>query len=223
MCPQNAVVDLPVYTGKVQKKVLDAMADQNFGEPVGEIGRIGVAPVPLNVACGTAEDNGARRFLCQQFGRLLHSRRWHHPVLISGLRLSLEQEGGHQEWQLFRTRQRIDWLELIGDVFPRFCVGAVGVGVEGEVPKVDAAPFGDGPHPIFAAHRARCGRPLVPGAGQSGVGVDRNTQVRCGPCCVPCVAVVVEFDAKGHGGQVAETSALGQKRKAPPMRAGLFG
>ena len=64
MRPQNAVVDLAIYTGKVQKKVLDAMADQNFGESVGEIGWIGVAPVPLNVACGTAEDNGTRRFLC---------------------------------------------------------------------------------------------------------------------------------------------------------------
>ena len=114
MCPQNAVVDLPVYTGKVQKKVLDAMVDQNFGESVGEIGWVRVAPVPLDVACGAAEDNGAWRFLCQQFGRLLYSRRWHHPVLISGFRLSLEQEGGQQKWQVFRTRQRIYWLEFIG-------------------------------------------------------------------------------------------------------------
>ena len=36
------------------------------------------------------------------------------------------------------------------------------------------------------------------------------------------MAVVVEFDAEGHGGQVAESSAVGQKRKAPPIRAGLF-
>ena len=109
-------------------------------------------------------------------------------------------------------------------MFPRLRVGPVCVRVEVNVSEVDTAPFGDRADPPIRTDGFCGGGSFVPGSGQAGDGIHGHTQVNRLASGPPGPSVVIEFNAKGHGPEVDawEGGAQpGDKRKAPPVRAGL--
>lgn len=74
------------------------MLDQDLGETIGEVGRVGVAPIHEGGALGAPQDDGAGAPF-PQCGRQCFSH-LDDPILSLGLGSRVEQYGGLQEGEL---------------------------------------------------------------------------------------------------------------------------
>ena len=61
--------------------------------------------------------------------------------------MGIDEQARHKEREGARAGEGINGVEFIPHVFPGLRVGAVGVGVERDIAKVDTASFRHGAHP----------------------------------------------------------------------------
>ena len=141
------------------------------------------------------------------------------PIVSGGFGMGIDEQAGHKEREGPRSSEGVDGLEFIPHVLPGLYVGAVGVGVERDVAKVDTAPFRHGADPPIRSNGLGCGGALIPGTGKAGMGIDRHAQVDAIARGAPDVAGVVEFDAEGHGPKLMRADVSSNfKAKEKPRR-----
>jgi hypothetical protein len=145
--PQFAPIDFAVYAGQVEEQVLDASSHQFLREPGFQIRGVRLAPIPLDVTIGAAKDHGRWAMGLHPFIMGFQGGQGHDPVVSGGFWEGVDEQGWNEKGEVAGTGKGIDGLEFIPHVFTGLRMGAVCVGIEGDIPEVDTASLRQGANP----------------------------------------------------------------------------
>ena len=156
---QPPSVDFLVHRREVHQQMLHAGLDQPAHEGGGEVGRVGVGPSPgafvVPIGCGS---DGQR--LAPWTSGLVKQTHVEHVVACDFFWRQGHQGAWHQRWQI--SEALVHAVDVLGDVAKALCVRAMSMGVEGDVPEVHRAPFGDGAHKTLSTDGDHLGVVHVP-------------------------------------------------------------